>query len=636
DQTLNLTVTPEPAPVVTDVTICSDESYTWAENGITYDGSGGSTSVTIEGVNCAADQTLNLTVTPEPAPVVTDVTICSDESYTWTENGITYNGSGGSTSVTIEGVNCAADQTLNLTVTPEPTPVVTDVTICSDESYTWAENGITYDGSGGSTSVTIEGVNCAADQTLNLTVTPEPAPVVTDVTICSDESYTWAENGITYNGSGGSTSVTIEGVNCAADQTLNLTVIPEPAPVVTDVTICSDESYTWTENGITYNGSGGSTSVTIEGVNCAADQTLNLTVTPEPAPVVTDVTICSDESYTWAENGITYDGSGGSTSVTIEGVNCTADQTLNLTVTPEPAPVVTDVTICSDESYTWTENGITYNGSGGSTSVTIEGVNCAADQTLNLTVTPEPAPVITNQNICSNESYTWAVNGITYDGSGGDVTVTVEGINCAADQTLVLTVSNNPPPVVTDVTICSDESYTWTENGITYDGSGGSTSVTIEGVNCAADQTLNLTVTPEPAPVVTDVAICSDESYTWAENGITYNGSGGSTSVTIEGVNCAADQTLNLTVTPEPAPVVTDVTICSDESYTWTENGITYNGSGGSTSVTIEGVNCAADQTLNLTVTPEPAPVVTDVTICSDESYTWTENGITYNGSGGS
>ncbi|MCD2260800.1 T9SS type A sorting domain-containing protein, partial [Psychroserpens luteolus] len=106
------------APVVTDVTICSDESYTWAENGITYDGSGGSTSVTIEGVNCAADQTLNLTVTPEPAPVVTDVTICSDESYTWTENGITYDGSGGSTSVTIEGVNCAADQILNLTVTP--------------------------------------------------------------------------------------------------------------------------------------------------------------------------------------------------------------------------------------------------------------------------------------------------------------------------------------------------------------------------------------------------------------------------------------------------------------------------------------------------------------------------------------
>ncbi|WP_460218513.1 M14 family zinc carboxypeptidase [Psychroserpens sp. MEBiC05023] len=323
-----------PTPIVTDVTICSDESYTWSVNGITYNGADDSTTVTVSGTGCNPDQTLNLTVTPKPAPISIDITICSDETYTWTENGITYNGADGSTSVTIEGVNCAADQTLNLTVTPEPTPISTDITICSDETYTWTENGITYNGADGSTSVTIEGVNCAADQTLNLTVTPEPAPIVTDITICSDETYTWTENGITYNGADGSTSVTIEGVNCAADKTLNLTVTPEPTPISTDITICSDETYTWTENGITYNGADGSTSVTIEGVNCAADQTLNLTVTPEPTPISTDITICSDETYTWTENGITYNGADGSTSVTIEGVNCAADKTLNLTVTP--------------------------------------------------------------------------------------------------------------------------------------------------------------------------------------------------------------------------------------------------------------------------------------------------------------
>ncbi|MCK8482385.1 hypothetical protein, partial [Psychroserpens algicola] len=130
------------------------------------------------------------------------------------------------------------------------------------------------------------------------------------------------------------------------------------------------------------NGADGNTSVTIEGENCDADQTLNITVTPEPAPVVTDVTICSDESYTWTVNGLTYNGADGNTSVTIEGENCDADQTLNITVTPEPAPVVTDVTICSDESYTWTVNGLTYNGADGNTSVTIEGENCDADQTL--------------------------------------------------------------------------------------------------------------------------------------------------------------------------------------------------------------------------------------------------------------
>ena len=485
-----------PTPVITNVTICSDESYTWAVNGLTYNGVDGDTSVTVPGSGCDPDQTLNLTVTPEPAPVITNVTICSDESYTWVVNGLTYNGVDGDASVTVEGVNCAADQTLNLTVTPEPAPVVTNVTICSDESYTWAVNGLTYNGVDGDASVTVEGVNCAADQTLNLTVTPEPAPVVTNVTICSDESYTWTVNGLTYNGVDGDASVTVEGVNCAADQTLNLTVTPEPAPVVTNVTICSDESYTWAVNGLTYNGVDGDVSVTVEGVNCAADQTLNLTVTPEPAPVVTNVTICSDESYTWAVNGLTYNGIDGDASVTVEGVNCAADQTLNLTVTPEPAPVITNVTICSDESYTWTVNGLTYNGVDGDASVTVEGVNCAADQTLNLTVTPEPAPVITNVTICSDESYTWAVNGLTYNGVDGDASVTVEGVNCAADQTLNLTVMPEPAPVITNVTICSDESYTWTVNGLTYNGVDGDASVTVEGVNCAADQTLNLTVTP--------------------------------------------------------------------------------------------------------------------------------------------
>ena len=152
------------------------------------------------------------------------MTICSDETYNWSVNSVTYNGSAGTQSVFIEGVNCAADQTLNITVTPEPTPVVTDVTICSDDTYNWSVNSVTYNGSAGTQTVFIEGVNCAADQTLNITVNDEPTPVVTDVTICSDETYNWSVNSVTYNGSAGTQSVFIEGVNCAADQTLNITV----------------------------------------------------------------------------------------------------------------------------------------------------------------------------------------------------------------------------------------------------------------------------------------------------------------------------------------------------------------------------------------------------------------------------
>jgi hypothetical protein len=597
DQVLNLTVTPEPAAVVTTANICSDESYTWSVNGETYTTA---QNITIEGVNCAADQVLNLTVTPEPAAVVTTANICSDESYTWSVNGETYTTA---QNITIEGVNCAADQVLNLTVTPEPAAVVTTANICSDESYTWSVNGETYTTA---QNITIEGVNCAADQVLNLTVTPEPAAVVTTANICSDESYTWAVNGETYTTA---QNITIEGVNCAADQVLNLTVTDNPAPVVTTANICSDESYTWSVNGETYTTA---QNITIEGVNCAADQVLNLTVTPEPAAVVTTANICSDESYTWSVNGETYTTA---QNITIEGVNCAADQVLNLTVTPEPAAVVTTANICSDESYTWSVNGETYTTA---QNITIEGEDCEADQVLNLTVTPEPAAVVTTANICSDESYTWSVNGETYTTAQN---ITIEGVNCAADQVLNLTVTPEPAAVVTTANICSDESYTWSVNGETYTTA---QNITIEGVNCAADQVLNLTVTPEPAAVVTTANICSDESYTWSVNGETYTTA---QNITIEGVNCAADQVLNLTVTPEPAAVVTTANICSDESYTWSVNGETYTTA---QNITIEGVNCAADQVLNLTVTPEPAAVVTTANICSDESYTWSVNGETY------
>ena len=597
DQTLNLTVTPEPVAVVTTANICSDESYTWSVNGETYTTA---QNITIEGEDCAADQTLNLTVTPEPVAVLTTANICSDESYTWSVNGETYTTV---QNITIEGVNCAADQVLNLTVTDNPEPVVTTANICSDESYTWSVNGETYTTA---QNITIEGVNCTADQVLNLTVTDNPEPVVTTANICSDESYTWSVNGETYTTA---QNITIEGEDCAADQTLNLTVTDNPEPVVTTANICSDESYTWTVNGETYTTP---QNITIEGEDCEADQTLNLTVTPEPVALVTSANICSDESYTWSVNGETYTTP---QNITIEGEDCEADQTLNLTVTPKPVALVTTANICSDESYTWSVNGETYTTP---QNITIEGEDCAADQVLNLTVTPEPVAVLTTANICSDESYTWTVNGETYTTAQN---ITIEGEDCAADQILNLTVTDNPEPVVTTANICSDESYTWSVNGETYTTA---QNITIEGEDCAADQVLNLTVTDNPEPVVTTANICSDETYTWSVNGETYTTD---QNLTIEGEDCAADQVLNLTVTDNPEPVVTTANICSDESYTWSVNGETYTTA---QNITIEGVNCTADQVLNLTVTDNPEPVVTSANICSDESYTWSVNGETY------
>ena len=162
-------------------------------------------------------------------------------------NGQTYNTT--QNGLRVAGDNCTADQVLNLTVTPKPSDVVTSITICSDETYTWAVNGQTYNTT--QNGLRIAGDNCTADQVLNLTVTPKPADAVTSITICSDETYTWAVNGQAYNTT--QNGLRIAGDNCTADQVLNLTVTPKPSDAVTSITICSDETYTWAVNGQTYN-----------------------------------------------------------------------------------------------------------------------------------------------------------------------------------------------------------------------------------------------------------------------------------------------------------------------------------------------------------------------------------------------
>uniref|UniRef100_UPI00049158AE T9SS C-terminal target domain-containing protein n=1 Tax=Tenacibaculum sp. 47A_GOM-205m TaxID=1380384 RepID=UPI00049158AE len=88
----------------------------------------------------ATDVDFTLTVTPEPSAVVTDVTICLDETYTWSVNNVEYNGADGSQTVTIEGADCAADQVLNITVRNvlEPTGVVVQ-SFCSIDNPTVAD-----------------------------------------------------------------------------------------------------------------------------------------------------------------------------------------------------------------------------------------------------------------------------------------------------------------------------------------------------------------------------------------------------------------------------------------------------------------------------------------------------------------
>ncbi|OGS78736.1 MAG: hypothetical protein A3D31_01820 [Candidatus Fluviicola riflensis] len=500
---------------------------------------------------------------------------------------------------------CSASGTVSVIVNQPTTSSLTEVA-CG--SYTWVENGTTYNTSGTYTT-TLAGANangCDSTITLNLTINQPTSSTVTEVACVS---YTWAENGTTYNTSG-SYPVVLAGANangCDSTVTLNLTI---NNPTSSTVTVSACNSYTWAENGTTYNTSG-SYPVLLAGANangCDSTVTLVLTINQPTSSTVAEVA-CG--SYTWADNSTTYNTSGTYTA-TLAGANangCDSTITLNLTINQPTSSSVTEVA-CG--SYVWTENSTTYTTSGTYT-VTLAGANangCDSTITLNLTIN-QPTSSSVTEVACG--SYVWAENSTTYTTSG-TYTVTLAGANAnGCDSTITLNLTINQP-TSSSVTEVACGSYVWTENSTTYTTSG-SYSVVLAGANangCDSTVTLVLTINQPTSSTFTATAC---ESYTWAENGTTYNASG-SYPVVLAGANangCDSTVTLVLTITGLPTATATDngdatVTASAGTSYQWINC---------ATNTAIAG---ATSQTFTVTANGDYAVVVTNADGCSDTS----------------
>ena len=333
----------------------------------------------------------------------------------------------------------------------------------------------------GTYTVTVEGSNgCMA--TANATVsedTQTPSANATGGTItCSVTSVVLSANtnGVISGWTGpngyssseasptvsapGTYTVTVEGSN-GCTETAVATVLEDTTPpsLTTDGgEITCDQANTvirvntsaqvigWTgPDGFTSNSASptvtvvGTYTVTVRGSN-GCEESATATVTEnfiKPSDVVISTEICSGESFTWEANGVAYTTSQSGLRLSNDG--CTADQVLNLTVISKPADVVTTEEICSGEIYTWALNGQTYNESG---RFVVEADGCTADDVLVLDVTPKPADIVSQITICEGASYTWPVNGITYTTDQSDVRITNDG--CSADEVLSLTVEELP------------------------------------------------------------------------------------------------------------------------------------------------------------------------------------------------
>ena len=590
--TLKLTVN---QGTFTSTSASSCNSYVW--NGNNYTASGTYTKNYINGSGCASVDTLKLTIN-QGTFISISVTNC--DNYTW--YGTTYNVSGIYTRTYTNGLGCTSVDTLNLTINRG---TFNSLSITECESYIW--NGITYTSSGIYTKNYTNTAGCLSVDTLIL-ILNQGTQTSTSVVNCG--SYIWNANGQTYTASGTYTRVYTNGLGCTSADTLKLT-INQGTYTSTSITNCG--SYTWPANGQTYNASGNYIRTYFNNLGCPSADTLKLTIN-QGSFTSTSITNCG--SYTWLTTGQTYSSSGTYTKNYINNTGCASVDTLKLTINQG---TFTSTTITSCGTYTWTANGQTYNASGNYIRTYTNGLGCPSADTLKLTISQA---TYTSASVTTCGSYTWPINGQTYNISGTYLRNYINGQGCSSADTLKLIITQG---TFTSNAIIACDSYLWTANGQTYTSSGTYLHSYSNNFGCPSVDTLKLIINQG---TFTSTSMTTCENYIWPVDGQVYDVTGTYIRNYTNSTGCASSDTLHLWINHASN---NNFTVNSCDEYTWSSNSQTYTTSGTYTRNYVNGLGCASTDTLYLTINNHTDSTVT---VNSNGDYIWPLNGELYTESG--
>ncbi|MCW3075429.1 MAG: hypothetical protein JWO32_38 [Bacteroidetes bacterium] len=713
--------------------------------------------------SCTASQITSVTINPKPTPLAgSNSPVCVNNSINFTGSGGTsYAWTGpagfssilqnpvitpaaavnaGSYSLTVtNAAGCLNTISTNVTVSPLPVVAVTNPAACLNQpinlsanggnSYAWSgplgysstvQNPVISNAqlnmSGNYTVVVTSAAGCTASAISNVTVFTLPNPSITSNTPCAGASLTFtAAGGATYSWSGPNAfsatgqnpvitnvSMAANGIytlvasagTCSASITQSITVNPlslataasnNPVCVNTNINLSGTggNSYVWSgpnsfissvQNPVITSAqanNSGIYSLTVTSINgCASTASTNVTVNALPVVVVTNPTVCTNQTINLsATGGVLYSWSGPLgfnstlqnpsipnastlmagpyTVIVTSASSCTASNVSNVSVYALPTPAIIHNTPCVGSALTFTgSGGASYNWAGpnGFTSATQNPTilnvglsangaytliatagSCSNAVTSNVVINPLPSPIINSNNpVCLNQSLTFTAsggsvynwtgpNGFTASGSSigipsanlgnsGLYVVTVTNSNNCTN-TISISATVNPLPVIaiTGATVCVPRTISLTANGgVSYSwvgpagfssnssnpvitnsnlGMNGQYSVTVTDANsCISTSITSVQVNSIPSPTAaSNSPVCANQTlalssgaqgaaiYVWTGPGGYFsstanpqiisaspNMSGSYTVTVTDNAGCSSNSVIAVTVNPLP------------------------------------------------------------------------------------
>jgi len=271
--------------------------------------------------------------------------------------------------------------------------------------------------------------------------------------------------------------------------------------------VCS--SYTWPLTGLLYSTPGTYSARLIKSNGCDSIVRMKLSIL---SSITVSDTVSACDTFTWALNGKSYPNSGVYTDTTLASGGCDSIVTLVLTVGTIP-PTYQTHTAC--DSYTWAVNGITYTNSTITSYTYTNSRGCDSVVYLNLTINKSSSSI---QNINACDSYTWSANNQTYTSSGQYFALLKNDKGCDSNLTINLTISNSYK-IIDNINACVE--FVWNLNGKKYTESIRDSVVFQTAKGCDSILVLNLKIKKVDVGVIASAlqlfAQYSGGNYQWID-----------------------------------------------------------------------------------------------------------------------